>query len=116
MAILERIPLSKSTFTFRKQLKTSLPLSLNFQNSLVTPFPACFNSVGEFDGENWGKKRIEKLMNANIPSFIGLEKSVNGIKTSITRSLAEFDTFAVSYNKESSVLKDSLEQVILLTC
>jgi len=71
--------------------------------------------LGELDGENWGKKRIEKLLNANIPSFIGLEKSVNGIKTSITRSLGEFDNFAVSYNKESSVLKDSLEQVIRVT-
>jgi len=69
----------------------------------------------EHNAENWGKKRIEKVLNANIPAFIGFEKSINAIKTTMARSLAEFDNFAISYNKESSVLKDSLEQVFCLS-
>jgi len=80
---------------------------------LNATFPQFSELIKEHNAENWGKKRIEKVLNANIPSFIGLEKSVNAIKTTMARSLAEFDNFAISYNKESSVLKDSLEQIKL---
>jgi len=57
-------------------------------------------------------RKIEETVNLNLPSFTGLEIAINSIKAKVIRSFGEFDTFAVSYNKEANILRDTLEQVI----
>lgn len=71
-----------------------------------------FQILGETGAEALDFKKLEEVINTNLPSFTGLEISVNSIKAKVIRSFGEFDTFAVSYNKEANTLRDNLEQVI----
>lgn len=73
------------------------------------------SSLEETVGQPFDWRKIEEVINTNLPSFTGLEISLNSIKAKVIKSFGEFDTFTVSYNKEATTLRETIDQVHIIT-